>query len=262
MTMVSELSQQTDVEETPPPATGIRRRWLVAVGVPTLLTGLHATYYGPWIVDDAGLPFAYARSLATGAGPVLQAGAEPVEGYSNPAWVAILVVGRWLGLFDRGTLFGIADIVLFPKLVALLCCLGIFAAMYAIAKSVTQRPVLVTVIAGAATSAVPSFVIWTTSGLENALFALAVTVLAAVLACAALDGRLLVTKTAVLAGLLAALAALTRPDGLVYVVAFPIAAAIMLRRETTRQTVRACVKSVIAFAVPVLTYLLWRLLTF
>ena len=230
--MVSERPQQADVETTVSPATRSRRQGLIAAGVPTLLTGLHATYYGMWIVDDAGLTFAYARSLATGVGPVLQAGDEPVEGYSNPAWLVILVVGRWLGLFDRGTLFGIPDIVLFPKLVALLCCFGIFAAMYAIAKKVTQRPVLVTVIAGAATSTVPAFVIWTTSGLENALFALSVTTLAAVLARAALDGRLLSTKTAVLAGLLAALAALTRPDGIVYVLAFPIAAAIVVRWET------------------------------
>ena len=262
MTALSEHPPQASDTPIAPVPTAARRRWLFAAGVPTLLTGLHATAYGSWIVDDAGLSFAYARSLATGAGPVLQAGAEPVEGFSNPAWVAILVVGRWVGLFDRGTLFGTPDVVLFPKLVALLCCFGIFAAMYAIANSVTARPVLVTIIGGAATSAVPSFVIWTTSGLENALFALSVTALAAVLTCAALDGRLLVTKTAVLAGLLAALAALTRPDGIVYAAALPIAAALTVTWPTVRPTVRACALSLSAFVVPTALYLLWRLVTF
>ena len=57
-------------------------RWAVAAGPPTVLTALHARFYGAWIVDDAGITFGYARSIATGAGPVLQPGADEVEGYS------------------------------------------------------------------------------------------------------------------------------------------------------------------------------------
>ena len=86
--------------------------WILAAAIPTALTGLHAAFYGQWIVDDAGLSFAYARSLATGAGPVLQAGSVPVEGFSNPTWVAVLAVGRALHLFDHGSWFGIPDVVL------------------------------------------------------------------------------------------------------------------------------------------------------
>ena len=238
------------------------RRWAMAAGVPTVLTAAHAAYYRFWIVDDAGLSFAYARSLATGAGPVLQAGADPVEGYSNPTWVAVLAGGRWLGLFDRGAWFGIPDVVLFPKLVALLCCLGIFAAMFAIASAVARHPVLVTIAAGSVTAAIPSFVIWTTSGLENALFALAVMVLAVVLARAAASGRLLDVDTALGAGGLAALAALTRPDGAIYVLAFPLAVALAMRRDDLRRSVKACAVGLVAFAVPIATYLGWRLVTF
>jgi hypothetical protein len=245
-----------------PPRQKPWRRCAVAAGVPTILAGLHATYYGQWIVDDAGLTFAYARSLATGAGPVLQPGAEPVEGYSNPAWVAVLAVGRWLGLFDRGAWFGTSDIVLFPKVVALLCCFGIFAAMFTIATKVTRHPVMVTIAAGAATSAVPSFVIWTTSGLENALFALTVTALAAVLARAAVGGRLLTFNTALGSGVLAALAALARPDGVVYAAAFPLAVALTLERRTLPRALQLSLAEVAAFAVPVGTYLVWRLVTF
>ena len=260
MTTVSEPASQI-VEAAKVPRPYPWRQCAAAAGVPTILTALHATYYGRWIVDDAGLTFAYARSLATGAGPVLQPGAEPVEGYSNPAWVAVLVVGRWLHLFDRGAWFGISDIVLFPKVVALLCCFGIFAAMFVAAK-VTRHPVIVTIAAGAATSAVPSFVIWTTSGLENALFALAVTALAAVLARAAVDGRLLTFNTALGSGLLAALAALTRPDGVVYAAAFPLAVALTLERRTLRRALQVSLAELAAFALPVATYLVWRLVTF
>ena len=235
---------------------------MVAAGVPTVITALHSAFYGPWIVDDAGLTFAYARSLSSGAGPVLQPGSEPVEGFSNPAWLAVLTVGRWLRLFDHGAWFGIADIVVFPKLAALICCFGTYAAMYAVAAKVSSRPVMMTIVAGTATALVPSFVIWTTSGLENGLFACAVTMLAAVLARAAASTTMTTARTAILAGGLAALAALTRPDGIVYAAAFPLAALLAADRNTMRRTSIACLTSVAAFAVPVGAYMLCRLVTF
>jgi len=175
-----------------------------AIGLPTALVAWHASFYGRWIVDDAGITFAYARSIATGAGPVLQPGASPVEGFSNPAWLGLLVLGRWLHLFDTGTWLGAPDLVMYPKALALLCCLGMFVGFLSIARAVSSRPALVALAAGSITAAIPSFVIWTTSGLENALFALAVVTIAAVLVRAALDGRLLDTRTAVLCGGLAA----------------------------------------------------------
>jgi hypothetical protein len=66
----------------------------------------------------------------------------------------------------------------------------------------------------------------------------------------------------VIAGLLAALAALTRPDGLVYVAALPIAVALYTRRGAVRRSVRAISVSVLAFAIPVVGYLVVRLTTF
>ncbi len=230
--------------------------------VPTVLTGLHAAFYGQWIVDDAGLSFAYARSLATGAGPVLQPGSVPVEGFSNPTWVAVLAVGRALHLFDHGSWFGTPDLVLYPKLVALLCCFGMFALMFSIARTVSQRPVAITLAAGTATAAVPSFVIWTTSGLENGLFALIVMAIAAVLARTAVSGRLLDPRTARGGG---------DPRGARGV--DPARRYRLPRRishrdrphrrpATIRRTVTANLISLAAFAIPAGTYLTWRLLTF
>ncbi|MHA6619264.1 hypothetical protein [Pseudonocardia sp. DLS-67] len=239
--------------------------WLragVAVGVPTAAFGAHALLYGRWIVDDAGITFAYARSIATGAGAVLQPGAEPVEGFSNPAWLGLLVLARWVGLFDRGAWFGVPDYVAFPKLLALLMVAGVFACCYAAASAVSRRPVLVTAVAGLVTAAVPSFVIWTVSGLENALLALAAAGLAAVLVRAVVAGRLLEPATAVWCGLLAALAALTRPDGLVYAAAFPLAALVLLHRADLGRAVRAAALSLLVFAVPTGAYLAWRLAVF
>jgi hypothetical protein len=234
----------------------------LAVVIPTVLVGVHTLAYGRWIVDDAGITFAYARSVATGAGPVLQPGAEPVEGYSNPAWLALLVLGRWLGIFDHGAWFGVPDYVAFPKLLALACCAGVFACFYAVARATTSRPVPVTIVAGAVTAAVPSFVIWTMSGLENALLALAAAAIAAVVVRAAVSGRLLDLAPAVQCGLLAALAALTRPDGLVYVAAYPLVVLVLAGRGQVRRWLAAAGVYAAAFAVPAGAYLGWRLATF
>lgn len=255
----------TQVVERP---ARVRRplRPVVAVVVPTMLFALHAAAYGRWQVDDAGITFAYARSVAAGAGPVLQPGLPPVEGYSNPSWLGLLVLGRQLGLFDHGTWFGLPDYVAFPKALALLCVAAAFAACYAVAAACSRRPVLATVLAGAVAAAIPSFVIWCVSGLENPLLVLAVTGSAAVMVWAWARGRLAAPGPALACGLLAALAALTRPEGLVYAAAYPLAVLLTVlparRRGDVPRAALATAVSVAGFAVPVGGYLVWRWSTF
>ena len=55
---------------------------------------------GDWIIDDAGISFAYARNLAEGHGLVSQPGRVPVEGFSNFLWVLACVPFLWTGAFD------------------------------------------------------------------------------------------------------------------------------------------------------------------
>ena len=235
---------------------------VLSVLAPTVLLGLHGAVYGRWIVDDAAITFAYARSVATGAGPVLQPGADAVEGFSNPSWLGLLALGQQLGLFDHGTWFGIPDYVTYPKLLALVLCAGIFAAFHVIARSLTTRPATVTLVAGSVTALVPSFAIWVFSGLENSLLAFAACWTAAVLVRAVVAGTLLTPVTAVACGLLAALAALTRPDGLLYVAAYPLAVLVTLRGQRLVGAVAAVALAVVAFAVPTGAYVLWRFATF
>lgn len=249
-------------EDVPPQRD--RSRWtaLAAVLGGVLLLGWQATRYGNWLVDDAAITFAYARNVAEGAGPVLQPGAEPVEGFSNPTWLLVLVVGKWLGLFDRGALFGIPDYVLYPKAIALLCCAGILIACYLAARRVTRRPAAVTFATAVVLAAIPSFVIWCFSGLENSLFALTACVLAVHLFLAVSDQRLWTPSVAVIAGALAAFAALTRPDGLIYLAAYPLISLVLVRRTVWRTALRHVLYSGVAFAVPFGAYLLWRIAEF
>ncbi|MDT7707731.1 MAG: hypothetical protein QOG20_3338 [Pseudonocardiales bacterium] len=263
-TMTDTLAAPAPTEVAPPSRPCRRRSWAAvpAVLVPTVLFGLHASLYGRWEVDDAGITFAYARSVAIGAGPVLQPGLPPVEGFSDPAWLALLVVGRWLGLFDHGTWFGVPDYVAYPKSLALVLVAGVFACFFAAASAVSRRPAVVTVLAGCACAVIPSFVIWCVSGLENSLLALATAGIATVLVRSGARDRLATPGPAVACGLLAALAALTRPEGMIYAAAYPLAMLVLLRRGTWLRGLGSAVLAVLAFAVPYGAYLLWRWSTF
>jgi hypothetical protein len=228
----------------------------------TALFAWHGSRFGNWIIDDAAITFAYARSIAEGHGSILQPGADPSEGFSNPSWLLLLTLGRMIGLFDHGTILGIPDYVLFPKALALLCCAGIVVAFYYAATKVTSRPGLAAFVSAALLAANPSFVIWSFSGLENSLFALAVTWLAVVMFRAAVDERLLDVHTALITGALAALAALTRPDGLIYALAFPLVLLLQVNRANLGASVRSAALSSVAFLIPVGGYFTWRYLEF
>lgn len=261
--------QRTGEPPAPEAAPRQRNRWarwtaVLAVVVPAGLFAVHASLYGYWEIDDAGITFAYARSVATGAGPVLQPGQPPVEGFSDPAWLALLVLGKWLGLFDHGTWFGVPDYVAYPKALATALVTGVFAGFHAVASVLSRRPALATLLAGGLAAAVPSFVIWCVSGLENSLLVFAVVWSAAITVRAHSRGALASWPPAVACGLLAALAALTRPEGLVYAVAYPIAVLLLARRATVTITgaITAAAVSLAAFAVPTGAYLAYRLATF
>ncbi|AXB48872.1 glycosyltransferase family 39 protein [Amycolatopsis albispora] len=228
----------------------------------TALVAAHGLLYGNWLIDDAAITFAYARDIADGFGPVLQPGGDRVEGFSNPAWLALLIFGKLLGVFDTGSLFGVPDYVFFPKLLGLLATAGVLAALHHAAKGFSKRPGPLTFGAGALLALVPSYVMWAVSGLENSLYALAVCWLMALVLRAVPRNELTRARLAVAAGLLAALAALTRPDGALYVVAYPLALLMFVRRYRVPDVLRAGAVSVAVFAVPYGGYLVWRYLEF
>lgn len=66
--------------------------------LPAIALGVMILATGRWFVDDAGIVFAYARSIATGLGPTTAASEEFVEGFSDPAWVLVLATLRAVGL--------------------------------------------------------------------------------------------------------------------------------------------------------------------
>lgn len=154
---------------------------------------------GDWLVDDAGISFAYARNLAHGHGLVAQPGVAPVEGFSNFLWVVALAPTFALRLFHP---------VLTPKLLSALAVLVAFYRLRATMLTLTGRNapgVALLVLLAIA----PPLVVWTSSGLENGLTFLLVAALLDVLVRRP-------SQSGALTGLFAAMLAMSRPDGLVY----------------------------------------------
>jgi hypothetical protein len=267
MSTISVPDNRQDEMATESGSSGMRSdrsRWLGILATVgsilggTLLIAIHASFYGNWIMDDAAITFGYARNVAEGNGPVLVPGADPVEGFSNPLWMLLLALGKLLGLFDHGTIFGIPDYVLFPKALALACCAGMLTLFYFAAKPLTKHPRLVTLITGAVIAAIPSFVIWAFSGLENSLYALAVVALAVLIQRAVLDGRLRTPKVALIAGVLVTCAALTRPDGLIYAGAYPLVVLATVNKPNFGASVRSVLWSLLSFGVLFGGYMVFR----
>jgi hypothetical protein len=192
------------------PSRPLPHRLVVLAALPALVVFVvHAWPLRSWIIDDAGVSFAYARNLAMGHGLVSQPGVPPVEGFSNPLWTLLLAATMRLGMFHplwtpkilSGALVGVALTVMAADLMR---------------RGRVGRTWPVFVATGLVALST-SFVVWTTSGLENALLAALAATSCLVCGWTLDDAR----RSPWLAGAVAALLALTRPDAVVYAGAFP-----------------------------------------
>lgn len=166
-----------------------------------------------WYVDDdAGISFTFARNLAEGRGLTYNPGDPPVEGYSNPLWVALLAAARLMHL----------DILATSKVLGLVFGAACLLVMWPAVRALHPIAWLALPIAALNASAV----VWSSSGLENALHALLVTATVVLLPAAEGRGRARRMLLLVLCAL-----ALSRPEGLVFALA---AAAYLLLRAWRR----------------------------
>jgi hypothetical protein len=156
-------------------------------------------------VDDAGITYAYARHAVEGLGLVAVPGGAVVEGYSNPAWTALLSVVYWLG-FSIPVSAKVLGIALGFGTI-LLALRGLQIAEGRGWREVRWRDALLAVLIGMS----PEVIFWLPAGLENGL-------LAALLLCLAwLDAREGERAGGFPYSVIAALAvALTRPEGAAY----------------------------------------------
>ncbi len=190
--------------------------------IPAGLFLLHSLLFASWLIDDAGISFAYARSLASGYGLVSQPGQIPVEGYSNFLWTASLSPFFVLGIFSPP---------ITPKVLSMTLVLLSFLVLHNLLLLLDRRGKEMAAVVLTFLAINTPFVVWTTSGLENPLYVL---LLCLLLFCALRSTVL--GETTLHAGLLCGLwaggLALTRPDGVTFLPAFPI---LLLARALRRE---------------------------
>ncbi len=241
----------------------------LAVGLPIVVWLVHSARYGQWLVDDALITVAYVRTLTEGGGYAQQSGAAPVEGISNPLWAVVLAALRLVGLFDRGRVWwGMDDVVVVFRVLALIGFAATLACWGRLTGFLVPRSGrwVVVGLAGTVLALSPSYVVWAISGLENPLYGLLVALLALVLATGLSRRTLLRPGPALISGLVTVLLAATRPDGLIYLAAYPcVSLVVLLDRERVLRLPRLAAASAVygvAAGVPIAVLLLLRWRTF
>lgn len=169
-----------------------------------LLFGLYRIVDLAWVGDDAFISFRYAENLISGHGLVFNAG-EYVEGYTNFLWTMLIAAGLLLG----------ADPILLTHVLSIASALAIVALCALVSARTagpdTKRSTLAVPITALALLVHHDFAVYATSGLETMF--LTALIMAAFFALTTGSSE----RSVLLGGILMTLAALTRPDALLFV---------------------------------------------
>jgi len=218
------------------------KAWRVgALGAALAFSLIHQLVFAT-VAEDAFITFRYSLNIAQGNGPVFNPG-ERVEGYSNFLWMILIALPK--------ALFG-ADIVTTASVFGVLATLACVVMAYllvnrilAVAEPGGGMPAL-GVMAAVLTAGASGLAAYGPSGLETPLFLLLI-----LCVCYALTaGR------PVVAGVLVALAGMTRPDGLVVGIVVGVWLVVAaLRKRRSWWAPAGYVLGAVVFAVP---WTAWR----
>jgi hypothetical protein len=219
---------------------------LVLAGCLALFVVL-AVQMAPFIPDDSYISFRYADHLAGGHGLRFNIDESPVEGYSNFLWIVLLAAAGSVGhnLESAGTLLG-----------GLFGSASVAFLWWILIRRGHTRLHLAIPVALLAISA--PMILYAISGMETSLFA---ALLLALLLCLdyALAGKSF--GSAIALGVVAALAALARPEGIVAMPVVALCAIVFESRHAPerRQAIfRTIAVSALTWLVLVTIYHVWR----
>jgi arabinofuranosyltransferase len=210
-----------------------------------ILVAHQAFYYralGSDAIDDAYISFRYAQNLVAGHGLTFNPG-ERVEGYTNFLWTIILASFMRLGFEPAPVAIGLG--VLFS--------LATLWLVYRFLRLTSLRGSPVPIIAVLCLAVDGSFALWAVSGMETSIFGF--------LVLAALTSYLWEwqnEKPGLLSGILLALAAMTRPEGVL------VLGVVVIHQALARLVVQSKLLSFADVARPAvflglyLPYFLWR----
>lgn len=212
-------------------------RSLLITGALLLLFFLHLFLYKGFIVDDTFITFRYVQNLIRGYGLVYNIG-ERVEGYSNFLWILLLApFASW----------GVELVVAAKALGALLGGLTLYLTWRAAHQQVGGFPLAPLFLAASA-----PFAAWSVGGLETLLFTF-------LILC---GGYVFLQEEArargYLSGLLFGLLALTRPEGLMFLLVAIVFRTWRLYCSHSRPHRHDPIRLLLA-GIIIVPYFLWRL---
>lgn len=186
----------------------LRNPVFFAVLLALVLLVAHQLYYynalGQDAVDDAYISWRYAKNVVRGHGLVFNPG-ERVEGYTNFLWTITSVPFLALGATDVMGQIGMA--------LGAMCALVTLVLVVLFVRQTDERP-LVAGIAALLLAADGSFALWSVSGMETAFFGLWLLAGATAYLWENRRAGRRACRPGFLSGVLFALAAMTRPEGL------------------------------------------------
>jgi arabinofuranosyltransferase len=219
----------------------LRRYWPVLAATLVLLP--HALLFD-FITDDAYISFRYARNLAQLGQLVFNPG-ERVEGYTNFLWTVLLAGGIKLGISP----------VILSRFLGIAFAVGTLALVVRLSLHLDgRRPSPWHLVAPLSLASLGAYACWSTGGLETMLFTF--------LTLLAFEQFLdeMANSRGFSSGALFGLAALTRPEGLLF---FALAAFYRVVRNVERERrVLPIIHEVfwlLAFLLVVVPYFSWRL---
>lgn len=178
--------------------TAERVRWLL-LGVAAAVLALHSLAYD-FITDDAYISFVYARNFAEHGELVFNIG-QFVEGYTNFLWTLLLGIGMLVDIPPE----------ISAKVLAGLCSLVTFVVSIGIMDRAFGRKTPWSAVPALLLATSSGFACWTSGGLETQLFTMLCTIaIHGVVGAEDVAGERRLYTT----GVALALAAMTRPEGL------------------------------------------------
>lgn len=213
-----------------------------------VLFALLALQMAPFVPDDSYISYRYAANLAAGAGLRFNPGDAPVEGYSNFLWIVLLAPAAGAGIDPvaagsfLGGLFGGLTII----------------ALWVLLRRLGRAGLDLIVPVGLLAVAAP-LLLYAVSGMETPLFAFLL--LALMLAAERVWTRPSAASGAAL-GVVGALFALVRPEGIIALPVVAVCLALLAPRDRRSAMWRAPAVAALVFVAALAVYHVWRVAYF
>ena len=219
-----------------------RLRWLL-LGVAAIVLVLHAFLYN-FITDDAYISFVYSRNFAEHGQLVFNIG-DYVEGYTNFLWTLLIGLGMLVGVEPEWS----------AKILGALFAVLTLYMTFTLVERALGRKSMWAAVPALLLACSSGFACWTSGGLETQLFTMLCTIaIEGVVAAEAEDGAAGLYR----AGVALALAAMTRPEGLL--IAFALGLVRLICNVTAKRGIAGKTELIasICFIVLWAPWFVWR----